>query len=135
MDRQHEISCQYVEPDESMRYPGIIFSHQHGEVATYLDTDHNILVVDDIEVASAERGNGIGTAMLRAVYNLASGSGVSEVRAVIVSRECLEAMRTVFGVDNVVVRREGDFRPPDDILPKDFKGTSASLRYMHTARG
>lgn len=123
-----EVRRRYVSPDETMRYPEIVFSHEYGHATTHFDTDANSVRIDWIEVARTERRRGVGKTMLRAIDALAKELEVQTITATIISRESLEAMRHVFGDENLRVRQQGDFVPMGFTSSDDIHRTSATLR-------
>lgn len=129
---EYKIQRRYSTEGDELRYSRIDFSHDQGRTRAYFNTDSNLMHIEDVEVDREARSRGIGAAMLRAVRDLSKELGADEVTATIVSRECLQAMRHVFGSESVRVRIEGDFKPARGPEPDGFKRTSALLRYRHT---
>lgn len=135
MSAEYDIEHVTIDDDPTLRFPCIVFSHEYGAAMVYHDTDQDRLCVDDIEVDRDKRRRGLGEALLRAVKAHAEELQVEQVTATIVSRECLDAMCRVFGVDSVQVRRLGNYAADRSTLAADFEKASALLRYSPSRRG
>lgn len=66
-------------------------------------------VIDDLDVREDVRRNGLGKQMLRIALAEAERSNAERITSVIISAECLVAMRGVFGDDSIEVMEEGHF--------------------------
>lgn len=98
-----------------------------GYISCALDRPSGWFTIADVEVKPELRGNGIGKRLIRAAWAEAVNQGATEIIAGIVSRECLEAMRRVFGPDHLHVQVEGTFE--GSVPPEAVVNTQAFLHY------
>lgn len=93
--------------------------------AVYHTADRRYAIANFDVVANARR-RGIGKELLRASKQHACELGARIIFAAIISRECLDAMQTVFGEENVYVGELGDYAPEG--ADTGAKPTSAVLQ-------
>lgn len=80
----------------------------------------------DIEVEERHREKGLGKLLLKSSLEHARQIKANYLVSMIVSRECLDAMTSVFGAENIQVEQKGKYI--DDIETED-DATSALLYY------
>lgn len=83
---------------------GLIVAIYRATTGIYLINDFDVFNPDD-------RGKGYGRELLNASYQHARTTGARAIMAHIISRECLESMRRVFGDETLRVSQEGGFAP------------------------
>lgn len=96
-----------------------------GKLRAILFPIEKCLALSDFFVDPEYRRRGIGKALVTQALRIAENEDAASVAAAIVSRECLDVMRSVFGEDALRVTLEGEYSPPGE----DLYGTSASLDY------
>ena len=67
--------------------------------------------------------------MLETVRSHAAAVGAKRIVASIVSRECLDAMASVFGMENITVEEEGTYHPVEEFGESSRGDTRALLIY------
>lgn len=82
--------------------------------------------IAEIEVEEKYRRQGMGKMLLRSSLEHAKQIKASYLVSFIISRECLDAMTSVFGVENVQITQAG--RYGDDVVTEE-DATSAMLYY------
>lgn len=78
----------------------------------------------DLEVERRQRGRGIGKLLLREADVHARMLQARVMTASIISRECLDAMTSVYGEEHIQVRDVGQYQPEDET---DIYTTNATL--------
>lgn len=101
------------------------FDTDHGSMLTTFRTIPRMYYIVLLGVDQGHQRRGIGKSLLRAGLAHAEELDASRIHSKIVSRECLDAMRSVFS-DAVTVEQLGDYRDKED-YPKH--ATSATLHY------
>lgn len=91
-----------------------IVEHPHGYVSFLLERETGLVEIDDGWVDPDFTRRGIMKNMLRYTTQVAHEIGGRVLSASIVSREGLDAMRSVFGEEHITVNREGNYGDPPD---------------------
>jgi ribosomal protein S18 acetylase RimI-like enzyme len=118
--------------------PQIVVAFGENDSTTILGTLEAVFLPDerrydicDISVVDEYMGLGIAKAMLRIARQQAISLGAKSIGAAIVSREALDAIRSVFGEDSLDVRAEGSYMTTEEREAGDFH-TYAFLNYSIT---
>lgn len=123
-ESKRDIVINYTGSHGGADYYGI--STEHGNIdASYLP-DHGWYTIANFDVDQDVRRNGIGKQLLSASKEHARALGASVIMSAILSRECYDAMASVFGEDNIDVYTLGNYAPEGKDAAKTE--TSASLR-------
>lgn len=86
-----------------------MFKHRYGYLSSLYTPEDGRYLIDDIEVERRERSQGIGKLLLRHAEQHAQILQSRVIVATIISRECIDAMSTVFGTEHVEVRDAGEY--------------------------
>lgn len=84
----------------------------HGYIDAMYDEMSSLYRIATLYVSSEARGQGIGKNLLRTSRSHAKDLGAKSIFAVIISRECIDAMEAVFGEEAIKVERRGEYIPP-----------------------
>jgi GNAT superfamily N-acetyltransferase len=103
------------------------FETTHGMLDSVLDPAIGWLGIANIDVERGHRRQGIGKALLRAALEFAQEQDVRYVHAAIISRECLDAMVSVFGEDALQIKNTGSYE--EEGSADSISMTQASLWY------
>jgi GNAT superfamily N-acetyltransferase len=98
----------------------------HGTLDAEYDLTTGGLEIASVDVEPVFRGQGIGKALLRSALEIAQEQEARFISADIVSRECIDMMRVVFGEKAVQVIEEGDYLRPNGV---GLSETQATLRF------
>lgn len=108
-----------------------VISSELGYLAGSFDPPTGYFYISDLEVRPVKaRGHGVGKKLLEASKEEARRAGAKYMWAIIMSREALDAMTSVFGDESVRVDRVGEYADPTtgEPVPPE-KATHASLFY------
>ena len=105
-------------------------SNDYGYIDAIYSPD-GIYQISSIVVSSRRKGHGQN--LLRKSEEHARELGARKIGAVIISRECLEAMTRVFGEDSLTVLQRGEFTPEGHDY-NTISPTQALLRYTLAPR-
>jgi GNAT superfamily N-acetyltransferase len=103
------------------------FEVPHGSMNTIFLPGARFYVIDNIDVEQPHRRQGIGKMMLRGALEHATEIHADLIISAVVSRECLQAMRGVFGPEALEIEKEGIFGMNEDY--DNYMKTSAALHY------
>jgi GNAT superfamily N-acetyltransferase len=114
-----------TEPKLSYEFPVHAYwddNHFHAETPnSFLVASYNLpwgfFYISDIHVEPALRRNNIGKQLLSVALEAAQEKDASMIMSAIVSRECLDAMRSVFGSNALQVLEEGTYQDPTNPTP------------------
>ena len=81
----------------------------NGELDATYDSEIRWFNIANLDVGLRHRRNGIGKLLLRESLVLAEELDAKLIYAIIISRECLDAMRSVFGDKWISVHNEGSY--------------------------
>lgn len=99
-------------------------SIKHGWLETILRPETGQYLLANLQVTRQREGR--GKLLLQSSIEHAQSLGAEYMESFIISRECLQAMRAVFGYHHITVAAEGKFSP--DIVT-DADTTSAHLHF------
>lgn len=102
---------------------------EKGGVEAVYHTDERRYTIANFDVDVKARRRGIGKELLRASQTHARELGAKVVFAVIISRECLDAMRSVFGEESVFVAEEGGYDSGEGAEPKARTSAVLEVRF------
>jgi len=103
-----------------------------GQIVYLLKADHGSLEatfrpevgwfgIANLDVDKSHRRQGIGKALLRYAFSEAEELDARLIHAAILSRECLDAMRTVFGEEAIIADEEGTYTADNEFDRYDTK--------------
>jgi hypothetical protein len=99
---------------------------EHGHLDASFDPFIKWVCISNLDVDTDFRRQGIGKMLLRESITLSQELNANLIYAAIISRECLDAMRAVFGTEHISVVNEGEYETPDT---KPAFVTCAMLHY------
>ena len=101
-------------------------THPFGGAENTYRSDAGLYCVANLDVAQDKRRQGIGKLLLEASHTHALKVGARAIYGAIISRECLDAMRSVFGTESVTIDLLGSYAAEGEDYPK-ANPTSATL--------
>lgn len=97
-----------TDPDGRIVYT---ITTQHGSLDATFRPNVEWFCVANVDVERAHRRQGIAKLLLQVALEKARQDGAKLVYSAVTSRECLEAMKTVFGEEAISIEREGTYTP------------------------
>lgn len=110
-----------------IQFDGVVFHEftvDHGSLNAVFDPRSGLFGISNVDVDGNFRRRGLGKAMIQEAYDFAQSIGAGCIYSAITSRECLDAMRSVFGDDVISVSREGTYGVEGE---KDHRDAGAFL--------
>jgi|GEM_PF-3590601 len=105
-------------------------SSEQGAIEATFHPEWQSYMIANFDVHPDYRGQGIGKLLLRASLEHAQELGARHIIAGIISRECLDAMRRVFGDESISVAHVGEYCPKGQLEVAHEHRTDAYL-YHH----
>jgi hypothetical protein len=88
------------------------FAFESGTLTSAFRENERLYKISNLEVSDrGERRRGVGKGLLRVALGHAESLEARTVLAIIISRECLDAMEAVFGEDSIEVLDRGGYAP------------------------
>ena len=103
---------------ERERFTQFDITAEHGELNAMLfpagsSYDRRTLSIVSIDTDTGYTRNGIGKMLLRTSLEIAQGHEAEEITSLLITRECIHAMRSVFGDEAVNISRLGTYGKND----------------------
>lgn len=86
-----------------------MFTADHGQLDASFAPDTSSFRIDDLRVEQEFRRNGIGKMLVRSALSTAREIGAGSIGARLLSRECCDVMRDVFGDAAVRINTRGNY--------------------------
>lgn len=115
---------------QDQRRPGMIhyyFQAGPGLLEAGFKQQERRFTIYSLDIDESFRCRGIGKGLLRAAWATAEELDARYITALITSRESLQAMRSVFGKENIRVREEGFFQSERELSDGKLPQTRATL--------
>ena len=91
-----------------------IYNTEGGEADSIFRSDIRLFTITNIDVLPEHRRQGIGKVILENMKAHARELGAVTIMSAILSRECLDAMVSVFGDEYINVAEEGTYHSPEE---------------------
>lgn len=101
--------------------------HVIGELKSCKGTDDDVYRIESIHVHPDFRRLGIGKSLLYLAKQQAMELGAATITAAIISRECIDAARTVFGKEALIIQKEGGYHAPEGNRADVFDAQAALI--------